>query len=184
MILSVVMTRNVTGSSTSHNRVMTESGTRSHVRKWYRKSWPEVAPEVMTRSGTGSHVRKWYQKSWPEVAPEVMTGSGTGSHDWKWHQKSWPEVVPEVMTGSGTGSHDRKCHRKSWPEVTDRQTDTECFKIGNNPCCADISSNISSAGLSSRNCFDTGRTRNPEPRTQNPEPRSQDEERNKESALS
>ncbi len=126
---------------------------------WYcQKSWPEMVPEVVraiTVSGTGSHDRKWYRKSWPEVAPEVMTGSGTGSHDRKWHWKSWPED----MTGSDTGSHDRK-----WQ--TDRQTDTECFIFGNIPCIADISSIILSAGLSSRNCFDTGRTQNPELRTQ------------------
>ena len=135
---------------------------------WYcQKSWPEMVPEAV----------RAITESWPEVAPEVMTGSGTRNHDREGHQKSWPEVAPEVMTRSGTGSHDQKCHRKSWPEVTYRQTETECVKIGSIPCIADVSSNISSPGLSSRNCFDTGRTRNPEPR-------SQDKEINKESALS
>ncbi len=128
--------------------VMTRSGTGSHDRKWYQKTWPEVVAEAITyvqkvipRSGIGSHDRKslpevvpagsgtgrkWYRKSYPEGVPEVITGSGTGSHDQKWYRKSWSEVVPEDMTQSGIRNHGqiRYGHDEFIANhQTDRQTD-------------------------------------------------------------
>ena len=154
MILSEVMTRNGTGSSTSHNRVITVSGTGSHTRKWY----------------TGSHDRKWHRKSWSEVAPEVMTGCGTRSHDRKEHQKSWPEVALEVMTGW-------LYIRIAIYRQTDRQT--ECFTTGNIPCFTIETVRLLSSLQHSISWSHPGSvSTQAEPRTQKLEVRSQDEEIN------
>ncbi len=117
-------------------------------------------PEVITWSGTRSHDRKWYQKLWPEVVPEVlpwvMTVSGTWRHDHKCYRKTWPEVVLEAITyGQIRYMHDEF--------IANQQTDRVFYNWKHS--VADISSYTLSAGLSSGNCFDTGRSQNPESRT-------------------